>query len=66
MCAALDLDVLRDRVADAVGLVGVCERDVAESRLFRDDVERDSDRAAVPLASAEVGVDRGIEPDRGN
>ena len=62
--AALDLDVLRDRVADAVGLVGVRERDARARRRARDDVERDPDRPAVPRARAEVRVDGRVEPDR--
>ncbi len=64
--ASLDVDVPRDRVADAVGLVGVLERDAMEGRRSRHHVERDPDRTAVPLAGAEVGVDRCVEPDRGD
>ena len=59
--AALDLRVLRDRVADVVGFGAVpIERHVLSPLRAADDVDRD----AVPLVGAEVGVHDVAAPDR--
>src|SRR5438045_6653305 len=63
---ALDVDALRDRVADVVALVRVLEADARPGCLARDDVERDPDRRAVPKPGAEVGVQAGRGADRGD
>ena len=61
---SFDVDVPRDRIADAVGLGCVPEGDSRAVRLPRDDVERDPDRPADPCARAEIGVNRGVQADR--
>jgi len=48
--AAFDVDGARDRVRDAIGLVGVVEGDALSRSLLRHDVERDADR--LPLVEA--------------
>src|SRR5436190_8681257 len=63
---ALDVDALRDRVADVVALVAVLEGDARAARLARDDVERDPDRLPLPEARPEVGVQAGVRADRGD
>ena len=64
---ALDRDVRRDRIRALVALVGVFERDARLGRLLpvHHDV-RDPDARAVPQPRAEVGVNRRVEPDRGD
>src|SRR5439155_2211998 len=64
VASVLDVNPFRDRVADSIALVCVLERDLRPWRLAGDNVERDSDRAAVPGSGAEVGVQAGVEPDR--
>jgi len=61
---ALDMGVPRDRVADAVALVGVLERDAGAGGRAANDVEREADRRALPEARAEVGVQAGAGADR--
>ena len=60
--AALDVHVARDRVAHAVGLVGIREPQPHAARAVRDDVERDPDPAPLVAAAAEVGVHRRAAP----
>src|SRR5512144_996186 len=66
VASALDVDTLRERIADVVALVGVLEADTHPRRLARDDVERDPDRRALPEARAKVGVEAGSGADRGD
>ena len=66
VAAALDVDALRDRVADVVALVVVLEGDARPRRLASDDVEGDADRRAFPEAGAEVSVKPGVDADRGD
>ena len=48
VASVLDVNPFRDRVADSIALVYVLERNLRPRRLAGDDVEWDSDRAAVP------------------
>jgi hypothetical protein len=64
VASVLDVNPFRDWVADSIALVCVLERDLRPWRRAGDDVERDSDRAAVPDPGTEVGVQPGVEPDR--
>src|SRR5512132_1986949 len=64
VASVLDVDPLRDRVADPIALVCVLERDLRPWRLPGYDVERASDWAAVPDPGTEVGVQPGVEADR--
>ena len=66
VASVFDMDALPDRIADAIALVRILERDLRPRRLARDDVERDPDRAPVPGAGAEICMEAGVEPDRAN
>jgi hypothetical protein len=61
--AALDRDVGGQRVARAVGLVGVVERHRHALLRAAHDLVRDADRAAVVEARAEVGLCGGVRAD---
>jgi hypothetical protein len=54
--AALDCDVVRDRIRPWVALVCVVEVDDREGRRRVDDGDRDADGPAVPEARTEVGM----------
>ena len=64
VAAVLNVDALRNRVADAIALVHIFERDLRPPRRACDHVERDPDRPAVPGPGTEVGVQARREPDR--
>src|SRR5215211_9318617 len=66
VAAALDVNALRDRIADVVALVRVLEADARARCLASDDVEGDADRRALPEAGAEVGVESPARADRGD
>src|SRR5581483_8407524 len=64
VAAALDLDVVGDRVGAGVALVAVAERHGDGGLRAGDDRDRNPDRLAVPLARSEVGVEALVESDR--
>ena len=61
--ASLDRHVTGNRVAAAVRLVRVLERDRNLALVARDGRVRDPDRGALPRAGAEVGMHVGVEAD---
>jgi hypothetical protein len=64
--ATLDRDVVRDRIRPRVALVAVEEVDERRRLRLVHDRVGDPDRAAVPEAGAEVGVQSQVGSDRAN